>query len=122
MGRIPVIKIEDVLIATLLEGVRDADVLDLQTDVGEALERSGAGGVLFDFSVVETVDSFLGRMLTETATLARLLGARAVVVGIQPAVALTLVELGLTLEGVDAALTVEKGMALIRREHRNGAR
>ena len=115
MARIPIIKIGQVLIATVQEDLHDRDALALQEELSHALERTGARGVLLDVSVVETVDSFLGRLLNDIATGARLLGAQTVVVGIQPAVAITLVELGLELKGVRTALTPEKGLALLRR-------
>ncbi len=115
MARVPIVRVEDTLIATVLEGLRDQDALDLQTDLGEALERTGALGVVIDISVVETVDSFLGRLLTDLAREARLLGANTVVVGMRPAVAITLVELGLELRGIHTVLDADRGMALLRR-------
>src|SRR5436190_21832413 len=115
MARVPIIRIGDTLIATVQEELRDSDALELQTNLGELLERTGARGVLLDLSVVETVDSCLGRLLNDVGATARLLGAQAVVVGIQPAVAVTLVELGLQLRGVPTALDPQKGMALLRR-------
>ena len=115
MARVPIIRVGDNLIATVQEDLLDHDALALQTDLGEALERTGARGVLIDMSVVETVDSFLGRLLNEVAVGARLLGAHTVVVGIQPAVAITLVELGLELKGIHTALDTDRGLALLRR-------
>jgi rsbT antagonist protein RsbS len=103
------------LIATVQEELGDRDALDLQGDLAGTLERSGAAGVLIDLSIVETVDSFLGRLLNDIATVTRLLGAETVVVGIQPAVAITLVELGLPLKGIHVALTPAKGLALLER-------
>src|ERR1043166_4143690 len=114
MGRVPVIHLGDTLIATVLEELRDRDALDLQDELTTALERTGAAGVLLDLSIVETVDSFLGRLLADIAVCARLLGAHTVVVGLRPAVAITLVELGLELKGVHTALNPEKGMHLLR--------
>src|SRR5687767_5815837 len=126
MARVPVIQLGDVLIATVQEDLRDSDALALQTDLSQQLERTHAQGVLIDVSVVEMVDSFLGRLLNDLAAGARLLGAHTVVVGIQPAVAITLVELGLELQGVRTALNPEKGLALLRRllaqERRQGGR
>jgi rsbT antagonist protein RsbS len=126
MARVPIIHIGDTLIITVQEDLRDQDALDLQQHLGERLEQTGARGVLLDVSVVETVDSFLGRVLNDIAVGARLLGAHTVVVGIQPSVAITLVELGLELRGIHTALTAEKGRALLRRllaqEDRNGGR
>ena len=114
MSRIPVIRVEDVLIATVLEDVTDSDALALQSELGHQLEARGAKGVLIDLSVVGIVDSFLGRVLAEVATLSRLLGAPTVIAGIQPAVAVTLVELGVHLGGVRTALTSDAGMRMLR--------
>jgi rsbT antagonist protein RsbS len=113
--KIPIIKLGAILIATVQEDLADCDALALQEDLGAALERTAARGVLLDISVVETVDSFLGRLLNDVATGSRLLGAQTVVVGIQPAVAITLVELGLELKGIRTALNPEKGLALLHR-------
>jgi rsbT antagonist protein RsbS len=125
VARVPIIYVDAVLLAVVQEELRDRDALRLQDDLALALERSGARGVLIDLSAVETVDSFLGRLLNDVATSARLMGAQTVVVGIQPAVAITLVELGLELRGVRTALSVEKGFALLRRQlqraHRGGS-
>jgi rsbT antagonist protein RsbS len=115
MPQVPIIQIEDVLIATVQEELADRDALRLQENLAQCLERSGARGVLIDLSIVETVDSFLGRLLNDIATGTRLFGARAILVGIQPAVAVTLVELGLDLHGVRTALNPHKGMKLLRR-------
>jgi rsbT antagonist protein RsbS len=115
MARVPIIRFGDVLVATVQEALDDREARALQTELAEQLERTGARGVLLDLSTVETVDSFLGRRLSEIATSARLLGAQTVVVGIQPTVAITLVELGLELQGVRTALTPEKGLALLGR-------
>jgi rsbT antagonist protein RsbS len=115
MPRVPIVRIGDTLVATVQEELRDQDALDLQADLCQTLERTGARGVLLDLSVVETVDSFLGRLLSEIAAGARLLGAHTVVVGVQPAVAITLVELGLALRGVRTALDAQKGMAVLQR-------
>jgi len=122
MARVPILRQGDVLIASVLEELRDSDALALQQQLGARLEQRATRGVLLDVSVVETVDSFLGRLLNEIALSARLLGAATVVVGIRPAVAITLVELGLELRGVHTALTMEKGMALLRRLLDEGAR
>jgi rsbT antagonist protein RsbS len=113
--RVPIIRIGDMLIATVQEDLSDRDALDLQAELGATLEKTGARGVLLDVSIVDTVDSFLGRLLSDVAIGARLLGAHTVLVGIQPAVAITLVELGLELKGVRTALNPEKGLALLRR-------
>jgi rsbT antagonist protein RsbS len=114
MARVPIIKVGTTLIATVFEDLHDRDALQLQEDIGSALERTGARGVLLDLSVVELVDSFLGRVLNDVASGTRLLGAQTVVVGMQPAVAMTLVELGLELKGVHTALNAERGMRLLQ--------
>ena len=115
MARVPIVRLGDTLIATVFEELRDGDALALQEELGISLERTGARGVLLDLSAVETVDSFLGRVLNDTAAELRLLGAVTVIVGLQPAVAVTLVELGLELSGVRTALNPEKGMRLLAR-------
>ena len=113
MARVPIIRIGDVLIATVQDELYDHDALQLQEDLGQFLERGVARGVVLDFSTVATVDSFLARLIGTIAAASRLLGAETVVVGLQPAVAVTLVELGLTLPGVHTALNAEKGLALL---------
>ena len=115
MARVPIVRLGETLIATVQEELRDGDALALQEELGMSLERTGARGVLLDLSAVETVDSFLGRVLNDTAAELRLLGAVTVIVGLQPAVAVTLVELGLELSGVRTALNPEKGMRLLGR-------
>jgi rsbT antagonist protein RsbS len=115
VARAPVLRIGNTLVATVLEDLHDRDALTLQTDLLGLLERTGATGVLLDVSVVEIVDSFLGRLLNDIAVGVRLLGAQMVVVGIQPAVAITLVELGLELKGVRTAVNADRGIMLLRR-------
>ena len=115
MSRVPIIKIDNILVATVQEDLSDNEALDFQHDLHEALEKTGASGVVLDISVLETIDSFLGRFLNEVAAGSRLLGARAIVAGMQPAVAITLVELGLKLRGVDTVLNTERGVNLLRR-------
>lgn len=115
MPRVPILRIGNTLVATVQEDLYDRDALDLQEALATTLEHTGARGVLLDVSVVETVDSYLGRILRDIALSSRLLGAHTVVVGIQPAVAVTLVELGLELQGIHTALNPERGMALLRR-------
>jgi rsbT antagonist protein RsbS len=114
MPHVPIIRIEDVLVATVQEELEDRDAMDLEASLGQAIESSGARGVLLDLSVVETVDSFLGRVIDDIARLSRLLGAQTVVVGLRPAVAITIMELGLQLKGVPTALNADKGMAMLR--------
>ncbi|HEX3723979.1 MAG TPA: STAS domain-containing protein [Nitrolancea sp.] len=114
MARVPIISIGDVLIASVQEDLNDRDAANLQEELNELLEKTGARGVLLDVSVLQLIDSFLGRMLRDIATGARLLGAHTVVVGIQPAVAVTLVELGLELTGVRTALNSDRGLRLLQ--------
>ena len=113
MSDIPIIKVGHNLIAVVREDITDEDALEFQEALNTRLETSSARGVLIDVTLVETIDSFLGRLLHEIAAGARLLGADTVVAGMQPAVAVTLVELGLKLHGVRTALTPEKGLALL---------
>jgi rsbT antagonist protein RsbS len=122
LARVPIVRLGDTLIATVQEELGDSDALALQEELSMRLERTGARAVLLDLSAVQTVDSFLGRLLNDTAAEMRLLGAMTVIVGIQPAVAITLVELGLELSGVRTALDPERGMRLLRRFMRADAR
>ncbi|MEA3060125.1 MAG: rsbT antagonist protein RsbS [Sphingomonadales bacterium] len=114
MARVPIVRLGETLIATVQEELRDRDALALQEELSSTIERVGAVGVLLDLSAIQTVDSFLGRLLNDIALETRLLGAHTVVVGIQPAVAITLVELGLELKGVRTALDPLRGMRLLR--------
>ena len=102
------------LLVTIQVDMQDQTALSLQDDLSSAIERSGATGVLIDISALEIVDSFIGRMLANISGIARVLDAVTVVVGMQPAVAITLVELGLSLDGVRTALNVERGMAMLQ--------
>jgi rsbT antagonist protein RsbS len=113
--RVPIIRIRNALIATVQDDLRDRDALEFQDDLTRRIEETGAGGVLLDLSVLDTIDSFLGRLIHDIASVSRLLGAHTVVVGLQPAVALTLVELGLDLSGVRTALDADRGLALLER-------
>jgi len=113
LARVPIIRVGDILLATIQEDLHDSDALAMQEALTTQLERTGARGVLLDFTTVQTVDSFLGRMLNDVVAAIRLLGATTVVVGIQPAVAVTLVELGLELKGIQTALDAERGMRLL---------
>ena len=115
MDRIPILRMGEYLLVTIQVDMHDRLALSLQDDLTEQITRTGAKGVLIDISALEIVDSFIGRMLANIAAMSRVLDARTVVVGMQPAVAITLVELGLSLPGVSTALNVEKGMALIGR-------
>jgi rsbT antagonist protein RsbS len=115
MERIPILRIGDYLLATIQVDMHDQLALQLQDDLTRAIDKKGAKGVLIDISALEMVDSFIGRMIADISGMARILDARTVLVGMQPAVAITLVELGLSLPGVATALNVERGMALLRR-------
>ncbi len=113
--RIPILKMGEFLLVTIQVEMHDRLVLTLQDELTQQIVRHRARGVLIDISALEIVDSFIGRALGNIASMARILDAETVVVGMRPAVAITLVELGLGLEGVRTALNAEKGMALIRR-------
>lgn len=110
MERIPILQTGKCLLVTIQVDMRDQTALTLQDDLSAAIESKGATGVLIDISALEIVDSFIGRMLASISGIARVLDATTVVVGMQPAVAITLVELGLSLDGVKTALNVERGM------------
>ena len=114
--RIPILKVGRVLLVPIQVDMDDQTVLLLQESILTELERTGARGVLIDISMLEMVDSFIGRMLSDIAAMARIMDARTVVVGMQPAVAITLVELGLELNGVDTVLNVDEGIKLLRGE------
>ncbi|MFI9755716.1 STAS domain-containing protein [Streptomyces collinus] len=115
-GHVPVLRLGDVLLVTLQGDLHDSTAQQLQQDLAETISRTGVRGVLIDISGVEIVDSFLGRVLAEIAAQAKLLAARTVVAGMRPAVAITLVELGLTLPGLSTALSTEAGMELLARQ------
>src|SRR5437868_2296092 len=114
--RIPVMKVGRVLIVPIQVDMHDQTVIHLQERILTELERTGARGVLIDISLLEMVDSFIGRVLSDIAAMARIMDARTVVVGMRPAVAITLVELGLELRGVDTVLNVDEGIRLLRSE------
>ena len=114
MDRIPILKMGEFLLVSIQVDMDDRLALSLQDDLTGRIASSGARGVLIDISAVEIVDSFIGRMLANVAAMARILDAVTVVVGMRPAVAITLVELGLSLPGIRTALNVERGMALLR--------
>jgi rsbT antagonist protein RsbS len=121
MERIPILKMGDLLLVSIQVDMHDQLALALQDDLTDKIAKTGARGVLIDISAVEMVDSFIGRMIANIAGMARILDALTVLVGMQPAVAITLVELGLTLPGVRTALDVERGMALLRGDRRRAA-
>jgi rsbT antagonist protein RsbS len=114
MEKIPILKMDQFLLVTIQVDMHDRLAMQLQDDLTEKIVKTRARGVLIDISSLEVVDSFIGRMISNIAGMARILDAETVVVGMQPAVAITLVELGLSLEGVRTALNVDKGMALLR--------
>jgi rsbT antagonist protein RsbS len=115
MDRVPILKIGDMLLVSIQLDLQDQTVMALQEDLAEQITRTGAHGVIIDISAVEIVDSFIGRMFATIASMSRLFDADTVVVGMRPAVAITLVELGLTLGNVRTALDLEKGLAILRR-------
>jgi rsbT antagonist protein RsbS len=114
MDRIPILKMGDVLLVTVQVDVEDRLANALQDDLSEKIVQHHARGVLIDISGLEMVDSFIGRKIGNIAAVSRVLDARTVLVGMQPAVAITLVEMGLKLEGVHTALNVEMGMEYLR--------
>jgi rsbT antagonist protein RsbS len=113
MDRIPILRMGQYLLVTIQVDMHDRLAVQLQDDLTTRISETGAHGVLIDISSLEIVDSFIGRMLANIAAMSRVLDAATVVVGMQPAVAITLVELGLSLPGVRTALNVERGMALL---------
>jgi rsbT antagonist protein RsbS len=116
MEKIPILRMGRFLLVTIQVDMHDRLALQLQDDLTARIVKDRAHGVLIDISSLEVVDSFIGRMISNIAAMASVLDARTVVVGMQPAVAITLVELGLSLEGVRTALNVDRGMELLRQE------
>jgi rsbT antagonist protein RsbS len=114
MDRIPILKMGEFLLVTIQVDMHDRLAIQLQEDLTDRIAATRARGVLIDISSLEIVDSFIGRMLGNIAGMSKVLGADTVVTGMQPSVAITLVELGLSLKGVRTALNVERGMALLR--------
>ena len=114
MEKIPILKMGRFLLVTIQVDMHDRLALSLQADLTDRIVKEGARGVLIEISSLEIIDSFIGRMLSTIASMARMLGAETVVVGMRPAVAITMVELGLSLSGVRTALDVEKGMEMLR--------
>jgi|SRR5579862_2182761 len=114
MEGIPILRLGEFLLVTIQVDMHDQLALRLQEDLATTIEKSGARGVLIDISALDMVDSFIGRMISNISAIASVLAASTVVVGMQPAVAITLVELGLTLPGVKTAINAERGMALLR--------
>jgi rsbT antagonist protein RsbS len=116
MDRIPILRMGEFLLVTIQVDMHDQLALRLQDDLSNAIQTNAARGVLIDISTLGMVDSFIGRMVADISGMGKILGAETVLVGMQPAVAITLVELGLALPGVSTALNVERGMALLRRK------
>ena len=116
MDRIPILKMGQFLLVTIQIDLYDRLALTLENDLINMVSKTGARGVLIDISAVSIVDSFMGRILGNIASMSKIMDAETVVVGMQPAVAITLVELGLTLTGVYTALDVEKGMELLQKK------
>lgn len=114
MDRIPILRMGEFLLVTIQVDMHDQLALTLQDDLSERISRTSARGVLIDISGLDIVDSFIGRMIGTISGLSKIMDAETVLVGMQPAVAITLVELGLTLPGVSTALDVERGMKLLR--------
>ena len=114
MERIPILKMGRFLLVSIQVDMDDRTAMTLQDDLTARIVKDGAKGVLIDISSLDVVDSFIGRMLANTAAMAHILDAETIVVGMQPSVAITLVELGLSLKGVRSALNIERGMELLR--------
>ena len=114
MDRVPILRLGDCLLVTVQVDMHDELAMTLQDDLTSRIVATKARGVLIDISALEMVDSFIGRMLGNIAAMSRILDAQTVVVGMQPAVAITLVELGLSLPGIRTALNVDAGLALLR--------
>jgi rsbT antagonist protein RsbS len=113
MERVPILRIGSTLLVSIQIDLQDQSVQQLQEDLAEQIVVSGATGVIIDITAVEIVDSFIGRMLSTIGSMSRLFGAETVLVGMRPAVAITLVELGLSLDGIRTALNTEKGLRLL---------
>jgi rsbT antagonist protein RsbS len=114
LDQIPILKLGDCLLVTIQVELHDQLAMTLQDDLTQKLSRTHAKGVLIDISALEIVDSFIGRSLAQIAGIARVMDATTVLVGMRPAVAITLVELGMSLKGIKTALNVDKGMQLLR--------
>ncbi len=113
MERIPILQIRNILLVSIQVDLQDHLALALQEDLAERIVETGSRGVLIDISALELVDSFIGRMISTIASMSRVLDASTVVVGMRPAVAITLVELGLSLVGVRTALDVDRGLTML---------
>jgi rsbT antagonist protein RsbS len=120
MDRIPILRMGKYLLVTIQVDLYDQLAENLETDLVRMVQKNSSRGVLIDISAVSIIDSFMGRILGNIASMSKILDAETVVVGMQPAVAITLIELGLPLEGVYSALNVEKGMELLRNKISSG--
>jgi len=116
MEKIPILRMGEFLLVTIQIDMHDQLALKLQDDLSSAIQKNASKGVLIDISSLEMVDSFIGRMVADISGIGKILGAETILVGMQPAVAITLVELGLSLPGIATALNVERGMTLLRRK------
>lgn len=114
-ARIPILKLGDVLITSIQIALHDASAVQFKDDLLQSLHDTRARGVIIDLTAVDLVDSFIGRLIADLAAMANLMGARVVLTGLQPAVAITLIELGLELPRALTALNLEKGLALMQR-------
>lgn len=114
--RIPILKIGDVLIASIQVALHDSSAVQFKEDLLNKIYETKARGLIVDLTAVEVVDSFIGRLISDIASMAGLMGTRVVITGLQPAVAITLVELGLELPQVLTALNLEKGLTMLRRQ------
>jgi rsbT antagonist protein RsbS len=119
-GPIPILKIGPTLLATIQIELHDTVVDSFQNDLLEEIEKTASNGLIIDVSALETVDSYVARMLANTAKMAKLMGAETVIVGIRPAVAATLVRMGYLMEGINTALSLEEGLAHQAKRARNG--
>ena len=114
MNRVPILRMHDLLLVTIQVDIHDAMAMALQDDLSNKIVQTSAKGVLLDISALDMVDSFIARAIANISSVARLLDAKTVVVGMQPAVAITLVELGISMAGVKTALDIERGMLMLR--------
>lgn len=122
MDHIPILKVDSFLLVTIQVELHDDLAMSLQDDLTQKLLKTNSHGVLIDISALEIVDSYIGRMLSQISSIVGIMDATMVLVGMRPAVAITLVELGMTMTGVQTALNVDKGLALLRRSLDEGGR
>ena len=122
MDHIPILKVDSFLLVTIQVELHDDLAMSLQDDLTQKLLKTSSHGVLIDISALEIVDSYIGRMLSQISSIVSIMDATMVLVGMRPAVAITLVELGMTMSGVRTALNVDKGLALLRRSLDAGGR